>query len=124
MASWGPPVQNSGKEKGDRILYLDDEVVPGAFYLETDWHWPEKDSEPVRKYPRTVVTAHTHDFDEVLCFLGTNSNDPHDLCGKVEFITKSAIFFIPQGLQHGPLVYVRVEKPIFSFSLGPGKMYL
>jgi hypothetical protein len=132
FAPWGPPIQNSGKEPGDSVLYLDNEVIPGAFYVETDWYNPREKDEPVDKYPRTVVTPHAHNFDEVLCFFGTDFDDPHDLRGEIEFwlgdekhmFTKSSIVFIPKQLQHGPLIYHRVEKPIFSFSLGPGKMYL
>ena len=110
---------------------MDNEVLPGAFYLETVWAYPRSSNEPVNKYPQTIAEPHTHDFDEVLCFFGTSLDDPHDLGAEVEFwlgdekhiITKSASIFIPKGLKHCPLVYRKVEKPIFIFSSGPGSMY-
>ncbi len=106
-------------------------MVPGAFYVETVWAYPTKPDDPPDKYPQTISNPHTHDYDEVLSFFGTNFNDPHDLGGEVDFwlggekqiITKSAIVFIPKGLQHCPLIYRKVNSPIFIFSTGPGQMY-
>ena len=60
----------------NRLIYLDDEVIKGAFYVECVWYW--KGSE------KSIVEAHTHPFDEVIAFLGTNREDPQDLCGEVE----------------------------------------
>lgn len=126
-ASWTNPVQNVGKGRGGRVLFLDSEVVPGAFYVETAWSFPQKTKQP----PRNVAESHKHDYDEVLCMFGTDTNDPYDLCGEVEFwlgdekhiLTHSCIIFIPGGLMHCPLIYRRVDKPIFNFTTHSGKMY-
>jgi quercetin dioxygenase-like cupin family protein len=126
-APWTPPMSVAGKGKGGRVLWLDNEVIPGAFYVETVWEFPLKASDP----PKASTQAHKHDFDEVLCFFGTNPDDPYDLCGEVEFwlgdekhtITKSCIIFIPKGLQHCPLTIKRADRPIFEFTAGPGSMY-
>jgi len=100
------------------VIYLDDTVLPGALYTECDWCWkPSKYSPP----------AHTHDFDEVLAFIGTDPENPRDLCGEVEFwlgderhiLTKSCMAFVPRGLKHSPLKVLRVDRPIFVFSSGP-----
>jgi len=128
---WTEPMQIAGDGKDGRVLWLDKEIVPGAFYVETVWAYPLQASDPPDKYPHAISNPHTHDYDEVLAFFGTNFEDPHDLGGEIEFwlggekqtITKSAIVFIPKGLQHCPLIYKRVDKPIFIFSTGPGKMY-
>jgi mannose-6-phosphate isomerase-like protein (cupin superfamily) len=77
------------------------------------------------------VQPHKHDYDEVLCFFGTNPEDFYDLGGEAEFwiedekhiITRSSIVFIPAGVQHCPLSFLRVDRPIFHFTGGPGKMY-
>ena len=106
-----------------RVLYLDDEVVKGAFYVATTWFWKETGLK--------VVQPHSHDFDEVLAFFGTNPDDIHDLGGEVELwledeqylITKSFMAFIPKGLKHCPLRVVRCDRPIFHFTTGPGSMY-
>ena len=128
---WTEPMQIAGNGKDGRVLWLDNEVIPGAFYVETDWAYPLQANDPPDKYPKTISNPHTHDFDEVLCFFGTNFHDPHDLGGEIELylgsekqtITKSAIVFIPKGLEHCPLIYKQVNTPIFIFSAGPGKMY-
>jgi hypothetical protein len=106
-----------------RLLYLDDEVIKGAFYVECAWYW--KGSE------QPIVRAHTHAFDEVIAFLGTNREDPQDLCGEVELwlederhiLTKSCLVFVPKGMKHCPLIIRRVDRPIFHFTTGPGGRY-
>ena len=66
---------------------------------------------------------HSHDFDEVIGFAGTNRNYPRDLCGEIEFlmggekhtITKTCLIFVPKGVDHCPVKFVRVDTPIFMF---------
>lgn len=126
-ASWTNPVQAAGKGRGGRVLFLDSEVVPGAFYVEVAFGGPRK----IEQEPRSVASPHKHDYDEVLAMFGTDVNDPYKLNGEVEFwlgdekhiITKSCIIFIPKGLMHCPLIYRNVKKPIFSFTTHHGKMY-
>jgi hypothetical protein len=126
-ASWTNPVQAAGKGRGGRVLFLDSEVVPGAFYVEVAYGGPQK----IKQEPRSVASPHKHDYDEVLAMFGTDVNDPYKLNGEVEFwlgdekhiITKSCIIFIPKGLMHCPLIYRNVKKPIFSFTTHHGKMY-
>jgi hypothetical protein len=105
-----------------RALYLDDEVIKGAFYVATSWFWKPTDKGP---------EAHSHDFNEVLGFFGTNPEDIYDLCGEVELwlggeqylLDKSCMVHIPKGLVHCPLKINRVDRPIFHFSMGPKGMY-
>jgi hypothetical protein len=128
-ADWSPPTpsERAGKGRGGRLLFLDSEVVPGAFYVETAWSLPRKNE----KEPTTVAEPHKHDYDEVLCMFGTNMDDPYKLFGEVEFwlggekhiITRSCIIFIPKGLMHCPLLYRKIERPIFNFTTHHGKMY-
>jgi hypothetical protein len=127
-AAWTPEMRSAAKGIGGRMLWLDSEVVPGAFYVETDWILPRKTGEPFKP----GATPHSHDYDEVLCMFGTNMDDPYDLCGEVEFwledekfiLTKSCIIFIHGGMQHCPLNFLKVDRPIFMFTAGPGKMYV
>jgi hypothetical protein len=130
-ASWAPKgIRRAEKGRGGRVLWLDSEVVPGAFYVETAWDMPQKPTP--EEAEKSSTQPHTHDFDEVLCLFGTNMDDPYDLGGEYEFwlgdekhiITKSCIIFIPKGLRHCPLIARRVDRPIFGFTLGPGKMYV
>jgi len=105
------------------MVYLDDEVLKGAFYVECVWFWKGMD--------KPEVEAHTHDFDEVITFFGTNPDDPQDLCGEVEIwledekftLTKSSLIFVPKGMKHCPLHIKRVDRPIFHFTAGPASTY-
>jgi mannose-6-phosphate isomerase-like protein (cupin superfamily) len=118
---WGK--EETASERMNRIFYLDDEVIKGAFYVECAWF--------VRASHEPAPEPHTHDFDEVLAFLGTNPDKPYDLGGEIEVwlddekhvLTKSCLVFIPKGLRHCPLVFRRVDRPIFHFATGSGGMY-
>ena len=105
------------------MIYLDDEVLKGAFYVECVWFWKSVD--------KPEVEAHTHPFDEVITFFGSNPDDPQDLCGEVEIwledekftLTKSCLIFVPKGMKHCPLHIKRVDRPIFHFTAGTGSTY-
>lgn len=107
-----------------RVGYVDDEVIEGSFYVEAVWFWEGSD--------KARNDAHTHDFDEVIAFYGTNPDDWRDLGGEIEIwlgdekhtITESCIIFVPRGLKHCPLTVKRVDRPIFHFTTGNGRMYL
>ncbi len=110
------------KDVRERVLYLDDEVIKGAFYMATTWFWKATGPGP---------EAHAHDFPEVLGFFGTNPEDVHDLGGEVELwidgekhlLTKTFMAYIPAGMKHCPLQVTKLYRPIFHFSTGPKSMY-
>jgi hypothetical protein len=132
-AEWSPPITAAGKNKGGRVLYLDNNVAPGAFYMECVWVMPRPaGTVPGGEKGRRVGTEpHTHDYDEVIAFIGTDLNDPYDLGAEVELwlddekhiINKSCLVYIPAGLKHCPLTFLRVDRPVFHYTTGPGKMY-
>ena len=70
-----------------------------------------------------IKEAHTHPFDEVLAYFGSNPEDPHDLGGEIELwledekflMSKSFIAYIPAGMRHGPLILRRIDRPIFHY---------
>ena len=113
-------------EDQTEVLLLDDEVVKGAFVVDTVWFWPERVTRT-----ESDVKPHKHNYDEVLAIFGTNPKDPHDLGGELEMwlndekhiITKSALVFIPKGLQHGPIRFTKMERPIFHFAISLSKKY-
>jgi hypothetical protein len=121
LPSWR--LERKPTDASTRLLWLDDDVINGAFYVECVWYW--KGSE------QPIVEAHTHPFDEVITFFGSNPEDPQDLCGEVELwledekhiLTKSCLIFVPKGLRHCPLIIRRVDRPIFHFTTGPGGKY-
>jgi hypothetical protein len=109
-------------EARTRALYLDDEVVKGAFYVGVSWFWQATEKGP---------KPHSHDFEEVLAFIGTNPKDITDLGGEVEFwledeqykMTKSFVVFVPKNVVHCPLKMNRIDRPILHFSIGMNKKY-
>jgi hypothetical protein len=62
---WTEPMQVAGNGKDGRVLWLDNEMVPGAFYVETVWAYPTKPDDPPDKYPQTISNPHTHDYKGV-----------------------------------------------------------
>jgi len=75
--------------------------------------------------------SHSHDFDEVLIFTGTKTDDPRDLGGEVEFwiedeqyiITKGCLVFIPKGTWHCPIIFRKINHPFYFITTGNGNMY-
>jgi len=69
-----------------------------------------------------VGDAHTHDFDQIICFLGGNPMDITDFGAEVEMylgeegekyiIDSSSFVYVPKGLAHCPLNIKVVNKPI------------
>lgn len=104
-----------------RILRLDDEVTKGAkLSASAVWFWPAMMETEVSE---RSSKPHVHDHDEVLGIIGTNPDDPRDLCGESEvtlggekhIIDKSALIYIPAGLEHGPFRELRIDRPIIHF---------
>ena len=117
--------QKRPPEQSTRVMWLDNEVIPGAFYTECVWFLPGMGSE------QATVGTHEHSFDEIIAFFGTNYEDLHDLGGEIELwledekiiMTRSFLAFVPAGMKHCPLIIRRVDRPIFHFTVGPGKEY-
>ena len=107
-----------------RILWLDENVVEGAFHMNTAWY--------LKAAATLEDVPHVHDTDEIIGFFGNDDKNPHDLGGEVEIwledekktITKSAMVFVPAGMKHCPLILKRVDRPIFHFTTVSGKQYI
>ena len=78
-----------------------------------------------------IEVAHNHDFDEIIGMVGSRKDNPCELGGEVEFwmedekyiLTKSCLIFIPGGVKHCPLVFKRVDSPIFLFETANSPVY-
>lgn len=123
--SISPEFREMYKKFATRILWMDDKVVPGAFQMNTAWY-----KEPQPRDP--LFDAHTHDYDELIGFFGSDPDNQNDLNAIVEFaidgemhrLDKSTLIFVPAGLEHGPLRLLEVDKPIFHFSVVMSPEYL
>lgn len=121
-----PDKREPGVPFANGLLWLDEKIVKGAFYMELVM------LEPGSKSTGEWVKPHTHEMDEILGFVSTSVDHPHELRGEVELwlddekhiLTKSCLVFVPRGLKHCPLVIEKVTSPIVHFSVLTGGQYL
>ena len=100
-----------------RILWIDDEVVPGAFQMNTSWYCKVPDKDP-------VFPEHRHDSAEIIGFFGSDPENPNELHGEIQIdldgepyrITSSSLIFLPPQLPHA-IHLLRVNRPVFHFSV-------
>ena len=122
VPDWGV---NLSADRSTRMFYLDSEVIPGAFYVEVVWFWPTDEKDDSSPDP------HTHEYDEVIGFFGTDPKDLNDLGAEIEFyidgernlMRESFLAFVPAGILHCPLNILSIKKPVFHFATLPGKKY-
>jgi hypothetical protein len=85
----------------------------GNFSIETVFIWE----------PRTLTDKpHRHEFPQYLCFFSATHGNARDFDADVELslgeeeekqiITAPTVVYVPAGLDHGPLRFARVEKPV------------
>jgi quercetin dioxygenase-like cupin family protein len=106
-----------------RMTWLDGKVIEGAFHFGCSWYY---------QAPEKALPAHTHDFDEILGFYGSDPQNPRDLGGEVEFwmedekhvLTESFLVFIPAGMKHCPLKINRIDRPMFHLGAAPSHDYV
>ena len=116
-----PPMSPEFKEVynafAKRILWIDDNVVPGSFQMNTSWYHSTPAIDP-------IFAEHSHPGAEILGFFGTNPENPSELDADIEVIidgeahsvTRSTLVFFPPNVPHA-LRILRVGKPIFHFSV-------
>ncbi len=116
-----PPMSPEFKEIynnfAKRILWIDDNVVPGAFQMNTSWYKSVPEVDP-------VFEEHAHESPEIIGFFGTDSENPYELNAEIEIIfdgeahtiDSSSLIFVPSNLPH-TLRILKVDKPIFHFSV-------
>jgi hypothetical protein len=108
------------------MLSLNESIAKGALYCDTVWLWNKKGAKGV-----STEIAHTHDFDEILGFMGSRRDNPKELNAEIEFwlgdekyiITKSCLIFAPKNISHCPLIFHRIASPILFFTVGNGTSY-
>lgn len=102
-----------------RIIWMDGEVCPGAFQMNTAWYSAVPERDP-------IFTKHVHDdCDELIGFFSSDPENPYDLGGEIEYtvggeahlLTKSTMIFVPANLPHNPMRILKVDRPIFHFSV-------
>ena len=121
----GDPAFKQMYEKfAKRILWMDGNVVEGAFQMNTAWYFGVPERDP-------VFPGYVHDEDELIGFFGSDPENPYELHAQIEVdidgekrcLTRSTMMFIPGGVAHMPMRVLRVDKPVFHFSVIMGKEY-
>jgi hypothetical protein len=75
--------------------------------------------------PMSFDHVHSHKFPEMLCFIGGNPLDITDFGAVIEFtlggekhkINKPAVVSIPSGVEHCPIVFTKVTKPLIFLEI-------
>jgi hypothetical protein len=118
----------------EHMVWMDSNVIPGAFYAEAVWFWPEampKIVSPEYAAEHPGIPPHSHPFPELLSYYGTDMDHPEELYGEVEFwmedekylFDKSFVVYIPPGVVHCPLRMHNITRPIFHYTMGPSQKY-
>lgn len=116
------PTTADGSKPGDasdpikRIIYMDDRVVKGSFYVEAVW---------VTGSVPKVHPVHRHDHDEILGFVGSNMENTDDLGAEIDIIidgekktiTKTCFIHVPAGVEHGGLCFRKIDRPVFQIAM-------
>ncbi len=130
-AAYQNPQAIAGYEQfGKRIHWVDGNNMPGAFQMNTSW-WYRPNKEIMEKAGIASKMRHSHPYPEILGFYGSDPENPFDLGGEVELyiddeahiITKSTMVFIPPNLVHCPITVLKVDRPIFHFSVVMNEIY-
>lgn len=109
------------------LLGIMDKIVPGCpMFVGCEILWGLPGGKPV-----SIEIPHSHDFDEVIGFGGTNRNYPRELGGEIEFhmggethiLTKTCLIFVPKGIEHCPVTFKRIDTPIFMFEAANNATY-
>ncbi len=109
------------------LLGIQDSILKGAFFVGCEILWQLTGNGPV-----SIELTHSHDFDEIIGFAGTNRNHPRELGGEIEFnfdgepliLTRTCLIFIPRGIPHCPVMLKRIDTPIFMFEAGNDSNYI
>lgn len=121
----------------EHILWIDDDIIPGAYYGELTWTWPmsypnQASSEYLRDNTTNMAPMfpHAHDFPELLSWWGSDPDDPDDMnsmgmiMGDEEVpLPTSWVGYIPAGMMHMPTRRPDgkpAAKPASHWTSGPG----
>lgn len=119
-----PEFQKIYEKFAKRILWIDGNVVPDAFQMNTAWYCKVPERDP-------IFAEHVHHYSELIGFFGSDPEDPYNLNGEIIFtvngeehrLTRSTLIYLPPDLPHNPMHIVRVDTPIFHFSIVTNTTY-
>ncbi|MHB8105282.1 MAG: hypothetical protein ACYDG5_07080, partial [Dehalococcoidales bacterium] len=121
----------------EHTLWVDDEIIPGAYYGEATWIWPSSypgqiSWEEQAKLPTNdkPMFPHAHDFPELLSWWGTDPEHPEDtgemgmiMGDEIIPLPNSWVAYIPAGMLHMPTRGKggkAAKLPVCHWTSGPG----
>ena len=126
----------------EHLHWIDEEVIPGAYYGETTWIWPPSFPNQVTweelakvGYATPGMFPHVHGFPELLSWWGTNPDDFADtdpmgmqMDDEIIPLESSWVAYIPANLPHMPVFRTGVRSQIYTrptlhWVSGPGGVY-
>jgi hypothetical protein len=85
-AIMGRGLLNGKRRQMEHMVWMDSKVIPGAFYAEAVWFWPEsRVIYPEQTKDSQGIPPHVHPFPELLAYYGTDMDHPDELYADVEF---------------------------------------
>ena len=121
----------------EHVLWIDSDIIPGAYYGETTWIWPPSYPGQItpeelakRTTPIKPMFPHNHTFPELLSWWGTNPDNFDDtsewamIMNDEEIPLKSSwVAYCPAGMMHMPKRIPGgkvTKKPTCHWTFGPG----
>lgn len=124
------------------VHWIDDDVIPGAYYGETVWMWPPECPNQVMweelaaaGFSTPAMFPHSHGFPELLAWWSANPDDAADIGpmaiqieDEIIPLETSWVAYIPADLFHMPVFRSGVRsqihtRPTFHWTSGPGGVY-
>ena len=105
------------------LTYLSNDMVPGSpFHVLFRWIWAVPD-------PNDHMPRHSHSNDELLLHFGIDRHNQEDLGAEFDFmlgddnltINKSSAIYIPKGVDHNPMIWKRVDRPVLELAITVGE---
>ena len=97
-----------------------------------DAFWPELlyAAKDARDMAKVLGDPARGDFDEIVLLIGSDHRDLDDLGAEIEWfmgdgddaerfvIDRTTAIYVPKGLVHGPMNFLRVDRPVLNVAIG------
>jgi hypothetical protein len=118
-----PPPPPNPNLKGARIMHIEEDAVPGAFYVDFVWIFKGTGAAPAKQ--------HDHEWPELIAFAGADQSDPYNIGGEMSVMLedeyhatkKSTLICIPAHTKHCPWEFHDIQRPTLVFTAGPSHSY-
>jgi hypothetical protein len=118
-----PPPPPNPNLKGARIMHIEEDRVPGAFYVDFVWIFKGTGAAPAKE--------HDHEWPELIAMAGADPARPREIGGEMSIVlgdeyhatTQSTLVCIPAHTKHCPWEFHDIKTPTLVFSAGPSHTY-